>query len=93
MSGKEKFELTDEGNIDKCLGIDIRKHKNGTCDLKQPFLIERIIKEINIDDVMTQKRPTPVTKDFLHKDLNVKPRINPWNYHSIIGMLSCLQGT
>ena len=37
------FELTDEGEVNKYLGVDVKKHNNGDIDLRQPFLIEREI--------------------------------------------------
>ena len=85
---EENFELTDEGNIDKYLGVDIRKHNDGTHELRQPFLIDRIIKKLNLDNVNTQKRHTPLCKPLLHKDLQGKPRVKAWNHRSIIGMLA-----
>ena len=38
----ENFELTDEGDTNKYLGVDITKNKDGTYEIKQPCLIERI---------------------------------------------------
>ena len=92
FEGDEKFELTDEGNIDKYLGVDVKLHDDGLHELRQPFLTKRIINELNLSSVETQKRPTPVAKPLLHKDLQGKPRVKKWNYRSVIGMLTYLQG-
>ena len=36
--GQEKFELTNEGSIDKYLGVHITKLPDGSYKLKQPYL-------------------------------------------------------
>jgi len=75
--GCEKFELTDEGNIDKYLGVDITTYCDGSYELKQPFLIKRIVDELNLSIVDSQKRTTPVAVPLLHKDLAGQDRIKP----------------
>ncbi|MCP4094802.1 MAG: hypothetical protein GY748_01030 [Planctomycetaceae bacterium] len=49
MNGPEKFVLTDEGTLDKFLGINISKLDDGRYEFTQPFLIDRIIKFINTE--------------------------------------------
>ena len=53
FEGIENFELTDEGNIDKYLGIDIQKHKDGTYELRQLFLIKCVFDELNLSPTET----------------------------------------
>ena len=89
--GGKNFELTDEGNIDKHLGVEMQTHSDGSYDLKHPYLTQRIIQELKLSVVETQKRPTPVTTPLLHKDLQGHERIKSWNCRSIIGMLTYLQ--
>ena len=44
-NGIEKFEFTDEGPMDKYLGVEIEKLKGkNEFILRQPFLIQRILK-------------------------------------------------
>ena len=76
---EENFELTNEGNIDKYLGVNMQKYKDGRYELRQPFLIDRIIEALNLDNTNTQKRPIPVCKLLLHKDLKGKSRVKTWN--------------
>ena len=38
--GKEEFELTDEGSIDKYLGVMIRDIDENSFEMSQPFLIQ-----------------------------------------------------
>jgi len=92
---KEKdFILTDEGSLDKYLGVDVKKKKDGGLELVQPFLIERILTLLGIkDDKMHNSKPTPAVRPLLNKDLNGEKRENSWNYRTAIGMLTYLQGT
>ena len=72
MNGDEKFELTYEGNIDKHLDVGINKKVDGTYEIGQHLLIQRIIDEMKLESTMTQNRPTPVAKLLLHNDLKGK---------------------
>ena len=92
FEGDEKFELTDEGNIDKYLGVCVQENKDGTYEIRQPFLIDRMLTELTIDHVETKKRRPPVSTPLLYKDLKGKGRLKSWNYRSVIGMLKCFKG-
>ena len=95
QTGKENFVLTDEGNIDKFLGIEITQIDAKRFKITQPFLTYRIISFLDIDThdygMETNPKPTPVSKPLLHKDLAGKPRKEDWNYRTAVGMLSYLQ--
>ena len=75
FEGDEKFKLTDEGNIDKYLSADAKPLDDGSYELRQPFLIRKIINELNLSSVETQKQPALVAKLSLHEDLQGKPRV------------------
>ncbi len=60
-------------------------------EMKQPFLIERILSAMGIETRMTKLTPTPVTKPLLHCDTDDEIRHASWNYRSIIGMMNYLQ--
>ena len=47
-NGEEKFEFTDEGPIDKYLGVEIKKLNGSEIILCQPFLIDRILSTLNV---------------------------------------------
>ena len=58
--GPERFEFTDEGSMEKYLGVDIeRLPDNSGFSMTQPYLIERILEAENIDLRMKNSRPTP----------------------------------
>ena len=87
--------MTDEGDIDKFLGIEIKQLDDKRFELKQPFLIERICRTLGLIDndwkVESNDKRTPVGKPVLNKDLDGKPRKLKWKYRTAVGMLSYLQ--
>lgn len=94
QNGPENFVLTDEGNIDKFLGIEIKDRGLGEFEMCQPHLIDRILSflelESNGHDTSTSERLTP-SNAVLNKDLAGKPRKRSWKYRTGVGMLSYLQ--
>ena len=47
-NGIKKFEFTDEGAIDKYLGVEIEQLKAKEFILRQPYLIRRILAALNV---------------------------------------------
>ena len=94
--GSENFVLTDKGDINKFLGIEITQLDDKRFKISQPFLINRILSFLNIDTnkygMDTNAKSTPVGKPLLHKDLSGKPRKETWNYRTAVGMFTYLQG-
>ena len=90
--GEENYILTDEGEIEKYLGVEIIKSKDGTMELRQPFLIDRCLEAMQVDSKMNIKK-TPSTKPLLHKNKDGDPRKHTWHYRSVIGMLNYLKGS
>ena len=43
QDGNEHFKLTDEGNLDRYLGVEIKKREDGKVELTQPRLIDRFL--------------------------------------------------
>ena len=90
--GPKAYVLTDEGDIDKFLGIKIKEITKNKYESSQPFLIERIVNLLgfrqNQLDVCTKTKITPVGKPLLNKDLEGKPRKKDWKYSTAIGMLT-----
>ena len=94
-NGDENFVLTDEGDINKFLGIKITHVDGHKFKLSQPFLIERILSLLNFDKnefgKSTNSKVTPVGSPLLNKDLSGKPRKETWGYRTAVGMLGYLQ--
>jgi hypothetical protein len=91
--GKENFDFTDDGDLDKYLGVDVKRHKDGRIELTQPHLIERFLEVIQLDSKIVNSRSTPAIKPVLFKDLEGLLRKYHWNYRQAIGMLNYLQAT
>ena len=69
----EEFELTDEGSIDKHLGVLNEDIDENTFEMSQPFLVERIISFLSLDINSTKGKDTPVGKPLLDRDLDGAP--------------------
>ena len=92
--GPEKFAFTDEGSIDKYLGVNIeRLPGNDGFMMSQPHLIQRIIDTVRIDLRMTNSQPTPVVGPLLSRDEDGPDQKHDWSYRTLTGMLEYLQNT
>jgi hypothetical protein len=92
----EGYVLTDEGDINKFLGIEIKEISKNKFKLSQPFLIKQIVNLLGLGqnefDVHTKTKITLVGTPLLNKDLEGKPHKKDWKYCTAIGMLTYLQG-
>jgi hypothetical protein len=95
QNGPENFILTDEGNIDKFLGLEIKWLGPKEFEISQPFLIDRIITFLGLQsdaaDTHCNNKFTPAAAQILNKDLQGKPRKKTWKYMTAVGMMSYLQ--
>ena len=91
--GIEKFDFTDEGLMDKYLGVEIKKLDGNEFILHQPFLIQRILDLLNVTAESYNKRDVPVVGPLLGRDEAGPDRKHDWNYRSAIGMLGYLQNS
>ena len=91
--GKENFIFTDGGPLESYLGVEVSKTSNGSFELKQPFLIDKIIKTIIGDEAILHETNVPAAKELLHKDPGGLERKHDFNYRQAVGMLTYLQGT
>ena len=92
-NGIEKFEFTDEGAIDKYLGVEIKKLKGNEFILRQTFFIQRILAALNVKTGDHDQRDVPVIGPLLSRDGLGAKRKHDWNYRSAIGMLGYLQNS
>ena len=91
--GLENFILTDEGDVNKFLGIEITHNEDSSFEMSQPFLIDRIISLLGLGvNEFDTSTTTPVAKGLLHKDMAGKPRKLSWKYCTAVGMMSYIQG-
>jgi hypothetical protein len=94
LHGPEKFAFTDEGSIDKYLGVNIEQLPDEAgFKMTQPHLIQRILEAANIDLSTTNSRPTPAVNPLLTRDEEGPDRKHDWKYRTLTGMLGYLQLT
>ena len=67
--------------------------KNNTIELKQPFLIQRIIEALKCNEHMTGKETPVLSNNILHKDHDGPDRKQSWNYRSGISILNYLSAS
>ena len=76
QAGPENFKLTDEGGVNKFLGVKITCLDDNSFELSQPFLIDRILNFLglcnNEFETDANSTSTPVAKSLLHCDLDGK---------------------
>ena len=75
------------------LGVEITQLDAKSFELTQPFLCERIVKFLGLENARSNDKLTPVGKPLLNKDLNGVARKYDWNYRGAIGMLTYLTGS
>ena len=86
-NGIKNFEFTDEGAIDKYLGVEIDQLKGEEFILRQPFLIQIILAAINVKTGDYNQRDVPVIGTLLSRDDIGAKQKHDWRYRSAIGML------
>jgi hypothetical protein len=88
--GPEKYQLINQGSIDKYLRLMITDINSSTFKMSQPFLVHCILEFLSLDEHKTKGRDTPVGKPLLNCDLNGVTCKHPWLYCGAVGMLSYL---
>ena len=78
--GNENYDFTDEGDLKNYLGVEFTRHQDGKMEIKQQFLIERIIKALGFKDELTGKYVNPVSKPSMQKYEAGTNRKHNWHY-------------
>jgi hypothetical protein len=87
----EKMLFNVESDVAGYLGVLIDCQTDGTIIMRQSGLAKRIIEALHLDDASGTSSETPCTA-FLPLDLEGTPALGTYNYASVVGMLSYLQG-
>lgn len=89
---KANLNVTDEGDIQDFLGINIDAKEDGTIHLTQPHLIDQILEDLNMtqDNVKTKSTPAMASK-ILTRDSDGATFDGSFHYRSIIGKLNYLE--
>ena len=87
------MEFTDEGAIEKYLGVEVEQLKGREFILRQPFLIRIILAALNVKAGYYNQRDVTVIGPLPSRDeLGAKQNYD-WSYRSAIGMLGYLQNS
>jgi hypothetical protein len=89
-----KLNITEEGDLEDFLGVQIEQKKDGLVHLTQPHLIDQILKVLRLDQesVTTKNVPTSSSK-ILKRHSNSEAFYNSFNYKAVIGKLKYLKKT
>jgi hypothetical protein len=87
----EKMLFNVESDVAGYLGVLIDRRTDGTIIMRQSGLAKRIIEVLHLDDASNTSTETPCTA-FLPIDAEGTPALGLYNYASVVGMLSYLQG-
>jgi hypothetical protein len=72
QQGSENFVLTDEGSVDKFLGIEIKRLGKQEFEISQPFLIDRILVLLQLEhngfETDSYDKLTPAAPQILNKE-------------------------
>ena len=96
QSLKEDFALTDDGPLHDYLGTRFIRSEDGSIELTQPQMIQRVLKYIGIDPTSesVKMHDTPSASDkILTRDTDGTERRQTWNlnYRGVLDGLSYLQ--
>ena len=85
------LNLTNEGNIQDFLGININQLKNGTINMCQPHLIQFVLDDLNLNKDNAKVNTTPMEKLRILQGNPKSERFDQsFNHRSIIGKLGYL---
>ena len=89
---KAKLNITDEGDIQDFLGINISMNKDKTVTLTQPHLIDQILKDVGMDGNNVKVKDTPASSSKILGRAKDEPDFDKsFNYRSVIGKLNYLE--
>jgi hypothetical protein len=89
---KANLNITDEGDIQDFLGVNISMKDNGTIHLTQPHLIDQILKDLTLTDEKTKSKDTPAkSSQLLKRDKLGEDFDGSFHYRSVIGKLNYLE--
>ena len=82
--------MTEEGDIQDFLGVNIKHRQDEKIEFNQSHLIDQILKDIKLHET-TKPRETPAITKILHRHPESSAFDNSFNYRSIIGKMAYLE--
>jgi len=87
LSLRQIFKITTTANLETYLGLEISQNGNGTITLRQPGLIDKVIKICGLESE-SNTRLTLVDKILQNNDTINEPRLHQWSYCQVIDILN-----
>ena len=84
--GPGNFTLTDEGDMENYLGVEINPIKSETFELFQPYLIKKVLELLDLTHSV-KGYSSPANKKLLSRDENGPPWKHSRHYRSAVGVL------
>ena len=92
QSLKSSYFLTDEGPLKDYLGTRFVRAEDGTIEMTQPKMIERVLEIVGLNKEGVKMHDTPASDSkLLDKNPDAADRTQQWNYRSAVGCLSYIQ--
>jgi hypothetical protein len=85
---RRDFDLTQEDDAAGFLGIDLKKLEDGSIQLRQDGLVDRVLAVLQLSEANSVG--TPAEAVTLGSNLDDDPFNEAWNYRSAVGMLMYL---
>jgi hypothetical protein len=87
---QESYDLNIEDSAAGFLGIDLRKQADGSIELRQDGLINRILALLQLTDGLSNSAVTPAENGAMGSDVYGEDFSETWNYRSGVGMMMYL---
>ena len=86
------LNITDEGNLEDFLGVNIERKEDGSIVLTQPHLIDQILKDLRLDNDKVKEKDTPAASSkILSTEPSEEEFDKSFHYRSVIGKLNYLE--
>ena len=85
------YDMTDEGDLNDYLGVDVSRKDDGTIHLTQPKLINQIISDLNFNERTKPKEFPALIGKTLQPSLDAEPHNMDYNMRSVIGKTNYLE--
>jgi len=86
-----KLDVTEEGDVNDFLGVNITRCDDGTIHFRQPLLIETILKDLGLQEDGKNRVIPAKSSAILSRHTQSQPHDQSFNYRSIIGKLGYLE--
>ena len=86
---KTIFNISEDGDLCECEGVNIRRADDDTIHMSQPQFIKSKRQELNFnDDTKAMTTPAPLSSTILKPGHYLEPHIADWHYCRIKGKLN-----